>query len=62
MEVLKTELKNWKVYAVSEFESCLGFHGIGQRALVRRKGIKKCLLTGVVCLGSVRQALKIAPP
>lgn len=62
MEVLKTEVKNWRDYAISEFEFCLGFCGIGQRALLRRKDIKKCLLKGVLLLWSVREALQIAPP
>lgn len=62
MEVLKTEVKKWRVYVISEFEICLGFHGIGQRALVMRRDIKKCLLKGVVSLQSVRKALQIAPP
>lgn len=50
MELLKTEVKNWRVYAISEFEFCLDFHGIGQRTLVRRKDTKKCLLKGAVHL------------
>lgn len=54
--------KKWRVYVISEFEICLDFHGIGQRALVMRRDIKKCLFKGVVSLQSVRKALQIAPP